>query len=63
MTQTVFDLQQMTLAELEKWSIKNAMRRNNHNIKAVARQLKIGRTTLYRKLNQYAEQDKARCAR
>lgn len=50
----VFEL--MTLAELERWAIESSMDRNNDRILAVARELEIGKTTLYRKLKQYGWQ-------
>lgn len=51
--ETVFDLEHMTLDELEKWAIEGAMRRNGGNATATTRDLKMGSTTLYRKLKRY----------
>lgn len=54
--ETVFDLEHMTLDELEKWAIQSAMQRTGYNVTAVTRELKMGRTTLYRKLKRYEKQ-------
>ncbi len=44
----------MSLAELEAAAISRALSRHNGRRKAVAQELRIGRTTLYRKLQKYA---------
>lgn len=44
----------MTLEELEKLAITSSIERNQGNLSNVVRELGIGRTTLYRKLKQYA---------
>lgn len=46
----------MTLAELEKWSIETAMSRNNDCVLAVAKELAVGKTTIYRKLGKYSRE-------
>ncbi|MBL4632422.1 MAG: sigma-54-dependent Fis family transcriptional regulator [Kofleriaceae bacterium] len=43
----------MTLVELERWAIETMMERTGGNVSEVIRRLKIGRTTLYRKLKRY----------
>lgn len=48
---TIFEF--MTLPELEKWAILAAMDRNNQSVRATAKQLGVGKTTLYRKLYEY----------
>ena len=52
-TNTTDTLNIMTLEELEKLAITNAIERNRGNLSNVVRELGIGRTTLYRKLKQY----------
>ena len=51
-------LDSMNLEELERTAIIRAMERNQGNLSDVARQLGIGRSTLYRKLEQYGLRDK-----
>ncbi len=46
----------MTLDELEKWAIETAMDRNNENVRAVARELGVGKTTIYRKVEKYSRE-------
>jgi len=48
----------MSLDELEKAAIEKALKRHGGNLSDVARQLGIGRSTLYRKLDQYGLRDK-----
>jgi DNA-binding NtrC family response regulator len=48
----------MSLDELEKAAIEKALKRHGGNLSDVARQLGIGRSTLYRKLEQYGFRDK-----
>ena len=48
----------MSLDELEKAAIEKSLRRHGGNLSDVARQLGIGRSTLYRKLEQYGLRDK-----
>ncbi len=48
----------MSLDELEKTAIEKALRRHGGNLSDVARQLGIGRSTLYRKLEQYGLREK-----
>lgn len=48
----------MSLEELESAAIEKALRRHGGNLSDVARQLGIGRSTLYRKLEQYGLRDK-----
>jgi len=48
----------MSLDELEHAAIKKALKRHAGNLSDVARQLGIGRSTLYRKLEQYGLRDK-----
>jgi DNA-binding NtrC family response regulator len=48
----------MSLDELEKAAIEKALRRHGGNLSDVARQLGIGRSTLYRKLEQYGLREK-----
>ncbi|AQS41115.1 MAG: Sigma-54-dependent Fis family transcriptional regulator [Candidatus Tokpelaia hoelldobleri] len=43
----------LSLAQMEKELIREAMKRYNGRISEVARRLKIGRSTLYRKLEEY----------
>ncbi len=47
-----------SLEELERDAIIQAMDKNRGNLSDVARQLGIGRSTLYRKLEQYGLRDK-----
>ena len=49
----------LSLEELEKRAIKRALDRHGGNLSDVARQLGIGRSTLYRKLEQYGLRDKS----
>jgi len=46
-------LKPMPLEELEKIAIENALNRNNWNIQSTAKELKIIRQTLYRKIERY----------
>ena len=48
----------MSLEEMEKVAIVRALENNRGNLSDVARQLGIGRSTLYRKLEQYGLRDK-----
>ncbi|MEX1311206.1 MAG: sigma-54 dependent transcriptional regulator [Candidatus Sulfomarinibacteraceae bacterium] len=48
----------MSLDELERAAIEKALKRHGGNLSDVARQLGIGRSTLYRKLEQYGLRDK-----
>ena len=48
----------MSLEELEKAAIVRALESNRGNLSDVARQLGIGRSTLYRKLEQYGLRDR-----
>jgi DNA-binding NtrC family response regulator len=48
----------LSLEELEKRAIERALSRHGGNLSDVARQLGIGRSTLYRKLEQYGLRDK-----
>ncbi|MEE4270286.1 MAG: sigma-54 dependent transcriptional regulator [Thermoanaerobaculales bacterium] len=48
----------MSLEELEKAAIEKALKRHEGNLSDVARQLGIGRSTLYRKLEQYGLREK-----
>ena len=48
----------LNLEELERETIVRAMEQNKGNLSDVARQLGIGRSTLYRKLEQYGLRDK-----
>jgi len=48
----------MSLDELEKAAIEKSLRRHGGNLSDVARQLGIGRSTLYRKLEQYGLREK-----
>jgi DNA-binding NtrC family response regulator len=52
------ELDSMNLEELERNAIIRAMERNQGNLSDVARQLGIGRSTLYRKLEQYGLREK-----
>ena len=45
--------QPLSLEEGEKIIIKNALDRNNWNISETAKELKVGRQTLYRKIEKY----------
>ena len=47
-----------SLEELEREAIVHAMENNRGNLSDVARQLGIGRSTLYRKLDQYGLREK-----
>jgi transcriptional regulator of acetoin/glycerol metabolism len=49
-----------SLVETEKRAILNALRRTKWDVRAAARILGIGRTTVYRKLIEYKEQQLAR---
>ncbi|NOU59404.1 sigma-54-dependent transcriptional regulator [Marinifilum caeruleilacunae] len=51
--ETGLGLQAMSLEEGEKVLIENALRRNQGNISQVAKELNIGRQTLYRKIEKY----------
>jgi len=48
----------MSLEELEQAAIEKALKRHGGNLSDVARQLGIGRSTLYRKLEQYGLREK-----
>jgi len=48
----------LSLEELEREAITRAMENNRGNLSDVARQLGIGRSTLYRKLEQYGLREK-----
>jgi len=48
----------VSLEELEREAITRAMESNRGNLSDVARQLGIGRSTLYRKLEQYGLREK-----
>jgi DNA-binding NtrC family response regulator len=48
----------MSLEEMEKAAIEKALARHHGNLSDVARQLGIGRSTLYRKLEQYGFRDR-----
>jgi DNA-binding NtrC family response regulator len=48
----------MSLEELEQAAIEKALKRHGGNLSDVARQLGIGRSTLYRKLEQYGFREK-----
>ena len=48
----------MSLDELEKTAIEKSLKRHGGNLSDVARQLGIGRSTLYRKLEQYGLREK-----
>jgi len=48
----------MSLDELEKAAIEKSLKRHGGNLSDVARQLGIGRSTLYRKLEQYGLREK-----
>ncbi|MEJ2188439.1 MAG: sigma-54 dependent transcriptional regulator [Acidobacteriota bacterium] len=52
------DNEPMSLEELERAAIVRALENNRGNLSDVARQLGIGRSTLYRKLEQYGLRDK-----
>ena len=54
----VLDNEPMSLEELEKAAIVRALENNRGNLSDVARQLGIGRSTLYRKLEQYGLRDR-----
>jgi transcriptional regulator of acetoin/glycerol metabolism len=43
----------LTLRELERLAIREALRRNDGNISATARELGIGRSTLLRRLKEF----------
>lgn len=43
----------MTMSELERWAIVNALKNSGGNVSEVMRRLDISRTTLYRKLKEY----------
>jgi len=47
------DVDGMTLEEMEKWMIRNALRQCNGNIKEAAQKLGLGRGALYRRLEKY----------
>jgi transcriptional regulator with PAS, ATPase and Fis domain len=55
-TEPAVDLgsQPMSLEEAEQVLIRNAMKRHQGNISSVAKELNIGRQTLYRKLEKYS---------
>jgi transcriptional regulator with PAS, ATPase and Fis domain len=43
----------LNLEEIEKNTILKALRKHHYNLSATARELGLGRTTLYRKMNKY----------
>jgi transcriptional regulator of acetoin/glycerol metabolism len=43
----------MTLKEIERDAIISALKRNSGNMQQTCRELRIGRTTLYRRLREY----------
>jgi transcriptional regulator with PAS, ATPase and Fis domain len=47
----------MTLEALERRAIEEAVSRHGGNLSAVAKELGLGRTTLYRKLQAYRPAD------
>ena len=47
------DVDGMTLEEMEKWMIRNALRQCKSNIKEAAQKLGLGRGALYRRLEKY----------
>ncbi len=47
------DSKVISIADLEKQAIENAIKECRGNLTEVSRELKIGRATLYRKLKQY----------
>ena len=51
--QVDFGLKPMSLEEAEKVIIENSLKRNHGNISHVAKELNIGRQTLYRKIEKY----------
>lgn len=53
----------MTLAEIEKRAILAALKRNGGNRMAAAAELDIGKTTLYRKLQEYSRKPKKKAAK
>ncbi len=55
---TIFE--HMTLAELEKWAIQTAMDRNKGIVLAVAKELAVGKNTIYRKLAKYKRQKRSK---
>ncbi len=51
---TVNDIfEHMTISELEKWAILAAMDRHHNKVRAVAKELGVGKNTIYRKLDMY----------
>lgn len=50
----------MTLKELERWAIQTAMDRHRGNVTAVMRDLGLGRSTMYRKLDKYDLRERGR---
>jgi DNA-binding NtrC family response regulator len=50
----------MSLEEMERATIVRALEHNQNNLSDVARQLGIGRSTLYRKLEQYGLREKSK---
>jgi transcriptional regulator with PAS, ATPase and Fis domain len=43
----------LNLEELEKRTIEKALKKHNNNLTAAAKELGLGRTTLYRKMTKY----------
>jgi transcriptional regulator with PAS, ATPase and Fis domain len=43
----------LNLEELEKRTIEKALNKHNNNLSAAAKELGLGRTTLYRKMAKY----------
>jgi len=43
----------LNLEEIEKGTIKNAIKKYQGNLSKAAKELGLGRTTLYRKMNKY----------
>jgi DNA-binding NtrC family response regulator len=56
--ETVVEAGPMSLEEMERAAIVRALEHNQNNLSDVARQLGIGRSTLYRKLEQYGLREK-----
>ncbi len=43
----------MTLAEIERKAIEMTLKKNKHNVAITAKELGIGRSTLFRKMKQF----------
>jgi transcriptional regulator with PAS, ATPase and Fis domain len=50
---TQYEAKPLTIDEWEKKIILKSIERNFHNLSMVCRELKIGRTTLWRKMKKY----------